>query len=175
MGPSYAEQYRGGIGPAGAAALKTFVEAGGTIITNNKASGVYATRDNPTFSNALQGVPSKEFYCPGSQLEIAVDTSNPIAFGSTPTVPVFFETGPTFKVSGNAKAVGRYTSDAPLLSGWILGGKYLAGTAAIAEVPTGKGRIIAFGFIPMYRGLSDATYKFLLNALVYSTSSPAQL
>ncbi len=174
-GPSYAKEYLGGLGPEGIAALRAFVQAGGTIITDNKASGVYTTKDKSNFINALQGVPPKEFYCPGSQLEIAVDTSNPIAFGATPTMSVFFETGPTFKLSGNAKSVGRYTSDNPLLSGWILGGKYLNGTAAIAEVPTGKGRIIAFGFLPMYRGLSDATYKFLLNAMLYSASTPAKL
>jgi hypothetical protein len=173
--PVYSEEYRGGLGAEGTAALKSFVEAGGTIITDNKASGFYATKDNPVFSNALQGVPSKEFYCPGSQLEITVDTTNPIAFGSTPTVPVFFETGPTFKLSGDAKSVAHYASDDPLLSGWILGGKYLDGTSAIAEVPTGKGRIIAFGFIPLYRGLSDATYKFVLNALLYASSTPTTL
>ncbi len=88
---------------------------------------------------------------------------------------MFFETGPTFKLSGEAKSVGRYTSDKPLLSGWILGGKYLDGTSAIAEVPMGKGRVIAFGFLPMYRGLSDATYKFLLNAMLYSTSKPTTI
>ncbi len=174
-GPFYADEYLGGLSPEGVSALKTFVEAGGTIITDNKASDIYATKDNAAFSNALQGVPPKDFYCPGSQLEIDVDTTNPIAFGSTPTVPIFFETGPAFRLSGNAIPVGRYTSDNPLLSGWIFGGKYLAGTAAIAEVPTGKGRIIAFGFIPMYRGLSDATYKFLLNAMLSSTSTPVTL
>jgi len=173
--PPLPVEYTGGLGPEGAAALKAFVENGGTIITDNKAADVYATKDNKNFSDALQGVPSKEFYCPGSQLEITVDTTNPIAFGSTPTVPVFFETGPTFKVSGNAKSVAHYTSDNPLLSGWILGGKYLNGTSAIAEVPAGKGRIIAFGFIPLYRGLSDATYKFMLNAMLYSSSHSATL
>jgi hypothetical protein len=173
--PPLPEEYRGGLGPDGAAALKAFVEAGGTIITINKASDVYATKDNPAITDALQGVASKEFYCPGSQLEIAVDTTNPIAFGSTPTVSVFFETGPTFKLSGDAKSVGHYASDKPLLSGWILGGKYLDGTSAIAEVPMGKGRVIAFGFIPMYRGLSEATYKFELNAILYAASKPATL
>jgi hypothetical protein len=172
---AYPAEYNGGLGPDGAAALKAFVEAGGTIITINKASGFYATKDNPTFSNALQGVPPKEFYCPGSQLEVAVDTTNPIAFGSTPTLPIFFETGPTFKLSGDAKSVAHYANDHPLLSGWILGGKYLDGTSAIAEVPEGKGRIIAFGFIPLYRGLSDGTYKFVLNSLLYSTSTPTTL
>jgi hypothetical protein len=172
---AYPAEYNGGLGADGAAALKAFVDAGGTIITINKASGFYATKDNPTFSNALQGVPPKEFYCPGSQLEVAVDTSNPIAFGSTPTLPIFFETGPTFKLAGDAKSVAHYANDHPLLSGWILGGKYLDGTSAIAEVPEGKGRIIAFGFIPLYRGLSDGTYKFVLNSLLYATSTPTTL
>jgi hypothetical protein len=173
--PSVPPEYLGGLGPEGAAALKAFVEAGGTIIVQNKASDVYARKDNPIFTNVLDGVPSKEFYCPGSILEVAVDTSNPIAFGSTPTVPIFFQTGPAFKVSGDAKSVAHYASDKPMLSGWILGGKYLDGTAAIAEVPMGKGRVIAFGFQPMYRALSEVTYRFLLNAMLYSSSSPASV
>jgi hypothetical protein len=173
--PQLPPEYRGGLGPDGAAALKAFVEAGGTIIVQNKAADVYAGKDNAAFTNALDGVPNTEFYCPGSILEVAVDTSNPIAFGSTPTVPVFFETGPTFKLSGNAISVAHYANDHPLLSGWILGGKYLDGTSAIAEIPTGKGRIVAFGFVPMYRGLSEITYKFLLNAMLYSSSTASSL
>jgi hypothetical protein len=172
---TYPAEYNGGLGEAGATALKAFVEAGGTILTINKASGFFATKENAAFSNALQGVPPKDFYCPGSQLEVAVDTTNPIAFGSTPTVPVFFETGPTFKLSGDARSVAHYANDHPLLSGWILGGKYLDGTSAIAEVPMGKGRIIAFGFLPLYRGLSDGTYKFVLNALLYASSTAMTL
>jgi hypothetical protein len=171
--PQVPEAYRGGLGPEGTAALKAFVEAGGTIITQNKAADVYARKDNPNFTDSLNGVPPKEFYCPGSILEIAVDTSNPIAFGSAATVPIFFETGPTFKVSGDVKSIARYANDKPLLSGWILGGKYRDGTSAIAEAPMGKGRVISFGFIPMYRGLSEVTYKFLLNAMLYSRSTPA--
>ncbi len=173
--PPLPPEYQGGLGQEGAAALKAFAEAGGTILTNNRASDVYATKDNPMFTDALSGVPPKEFYCPGSILEVTVDPTNPIAFGSTPTVPVFFETGPAFKVSGAAKSVARYTSDQPLLSGWILGGKYLNGNSAIAEEPMGKGRVIAFGFIPMYRGLSEMTYKFLLNAMLYAGSTPGSV
>jgi hypothetical protein len=56
-----------------------------------------------------------------------------------------------------------------------LGGKYLDGTSAIAEVPMGKGKVITFGFIPMYRGLSEVTYKFLLNAMLYSSSTSTSI
>jgi hypothetical protein len=173
--PQVPESYRGGLGPVGTAALQAFVNAGGTIITHNRASDVYATKENQAFTDVLNGVPSKEFYCPGSILEVAVDTSDPIGFGSAPTVPVFFEMGPAFKISGDVKSIAHYANDKSLLSGWILGGKYLDGASAIAQVPMGKGHVIAFGFVPMYRGLSEVTYKFLLNAMLYSSSTPATM
>ncbi|MGH9595540.1 MAG: M14 family zinc carboxypeptidase [Edaphobacter sp.] len=173
--PQVPEEYLGGLGPDGVRALKEFVEAGGTIIANNKAADIYATKESPSIANALQGVPSKEFYCPGSILEISVDTRNPVAFGSQPTVSIFFETGPSFKLSGEAKSIAHYGNGHLLQSGWILGEKYLDGTSAIAEVPMGKGKVITFGFIPMYRGLSEVTYKFLLNAMLYSSSTPTSI
>jgi hypothetical protein len=157
------------------ASLRSFIEAGGTVITLNKASEVYAGKGSGTVDNALEGVDRKGFYIPGSILQVAVDTSNPIAFGSTPTVPIFYENGPTFRVNGAAHSVAFFNTDKPLLSGWILGGQFLKGTSAIAEEPLGKGRIILFGFRPQYRAQSEVTYKFLFNALLYSSSTSATL
>jgi hypothetical protein len=173
--PPLPPEYIGGLGDAGVAALKAFVEDGGTIVTLNRASEVYARKEPSDVRNVLAGVANKEFYVPGSILQVTVDTTNPIGFGSTPTVPVFFEGSPSFQVSGDAVSVAHYTSGNPLLSGWILGGKYLNGTSAIAVEPRGKGRIILFGFRPQYRALSEVTYKFLFNALLYSTSTPETL
>jgi hypothetical protein len=170
--PPLPPQYLGGLGDAGVAALQAFVKDGGTIVTLNKASQVYAKKGSGSVSNVLQGVKNTEFYVPGSILQVAVDTSNPIGFGSTPTVPVFFENSPSFKVSGKAISVAHYTSDNPLLSGWLLGGKYLQGTSAIAVEPVGKGRIILFGFRPQDRALSEVTYKLFFNALLESSSTP---
>ena len=53
--------------------------------------------------------------------------------GSTPTVPIFYENGPIFNVHTGAQSIASFTSDSPLLSGWILGGKFLKGTSVIAE------------------------------------------
>ena len=168
-GPKTPPEFRGGLGEAGLASLKIFAEAGGTIVTLNKASGVYAKKDTP-IADALEGVKNTDFYVPGSILEVSVDTSNPIAFGSSPKVPIFFEQSPSFKVTGNAESIASYTSAEPLLSGWILGGQFLRGTSALAEEPLGKGRIILFGFRPQYRAQSEVTYRFFFNALLYSTS-----
>ncbi len=173
-GPEVPPEFKGGLGDAGVASLRQFTEAGGTIVALNKASQIYTKKDSPVL-NAIDSIDKKDFYIPGSILEVSVDTTNPIAFGSTPKVPVFFEISPSFKVSGGAKAVATYTSDTPLLSGWILGGKYLKGTSALVEEPVGKGRIILFGFRPQYRALSEVTYKFFFNALLYSSSSVTPL
>jgi hypothetical protein len=173
--PPTPPEYTGGLGTDGVAALDAFTHAGGTIVTLNKASEVYAKKDTPAVTNVLQGVPPKDFYIPGSILEVKVDTTSPIAFGSTPTLPIFFEQSPSFRVTGEAKSIASYTSDNPLLSGWILGGTKLNGTSAIAEEPVGQGRIILFGFRPQYRAQSEGTYKLLFNALLYSSSKPATL
>jgi hypothetical protein len=173
--PQTPPEYKGGLGDSGLTSLRSFVKTGGTVITLNKASEVYAGKGSGTVDNALEGVDRKAFFIPGSILQVAVDTTNPIAFGSTPTVPIFYENGPTFKVNGAARSVAFFNTDKPLLSGWILGGQFLKGTSVIAEEPLGKGRIILFGFRPQYRAQSEITYKFLFNALLYSRSTSATL
>ena len=173
--PQTPPEFKGGLEPQGVANLKAFTEAGGTIITLNRASGVYLEKKTGEVQNALDSVDRKAFFIPGSILQVSVDPTNPIAFGSTPTVPIFYENGPTFKVSGDAHSIASFTTDKPLLSGWILGGQFLKGTSVIADEPVGKGQIILFGFRPQYRAQSEVTYKFLFNALLYSTSTPASL
>ncbi len=173
-GPQVPPEFRGGLGEAGMASLRSFAEAGGTIVALNKASAVYTGKDTPVV-NVLEGVPAKDFYIPGSILQVAVDTSNPLGFGSPPTVPIFFEQSPSFRVAAGVQSVATYTSEKPLLSGWILGGQYLRGTSALVNEPVGKGHIILFGFRPQYRAQSEVTYRFLFNALLYGTSRKVDL
>jgi len=174
-GPKVPPEFTSGLGEDGVASLKTFTENGGTIITLNKASHVYVKKDTEPVSDAQASFDRKAFYIPGSILEVSVDNTNPIAFGSTPTVPIFYENGPVFHVSGNALSVASFTTEKPLLSGWVQGGELLKGTSVIAEEPVGKGRIVLFGFRPQYRAQSEVTYKFLFNALLYASSSEKTL
>jgi hypothetical protein len=170
-GPRIPPEFTGGLGDDGVASLKAFTENGGTIVALNKASQVYVQKNSEPVSDAEASFDRKAFYIPGSILEVSVDNTNPIAFGSTPTVPIFYENGPVFHVSGDALSVASFTTDKPLLSGWIQGGELLKGNSAIAEEPVGKGRLVLFGFRPQYRAQSEVTYKFLFNALLYSSST----
>lgn len=172
--PPTPPEFTGGLGPEGVSALQAFASAGGTIVALNRASEVY-TKKGGAVENALESVDRKAFYIPGSILQVAVDPTNPIAFGATPTVPIFYENGPVFHVSSSAQSIASFETDSPLLSGWILGGNFLKGTSVIAQENVGKGRLILFGFRPQYRAISEVTYKFLINALLYSASQPVAL
>jgi hypothetical protein len=125
--------------------------------------------------DVLDGVANKDFYVPGSILQVSVDTDDPIGFGSKAIVPIFFELSPAFKADGEAKSIAHYASDNPLLSGWLLGGKYLNGASALVKKKQGDGQIFLFGFRPQYRGQSEVTYKLFYNALLYSTSKAVSL
>jgi hypothetical protein len=173
--PPTPPEYRGGLGEAGTESLRDFSARGGTVVAFNRASLLYSQDFLGGVKNRLAKVPSSEFYVPGSLLEVAVDPSNPIAFGSTPHVPIFFELSPAFEPGGNAITVAHYDRDDSLLSGWLLGGKMLNGAAALIEKPTGAGRLILFGFRPQYRGQSEVTYKLLYNSLLYAASAPVTL
>ena len=90
-------------------------------------------------------------------------------------MPIFYENGPVFHVNSDAQSVASFTTDTPLLSGWVQGGNLLKGTSVIAQQNIGKGHLILFGFRPQYRAISEVTYKFLFNALLYSSSKSVSL
>ena len=180
-------EYVGGLGEDGTAALKNFVEAGGTLVALDSASMWPIQAFKLPVKNALEGLAgggeggggggnigpdSAAFYAPGSIVRTKVDTANPIAHGSDADSMAWFEQSPAFEVSGNAKSVIAYPAKASdvLLSGWLLGAEKLTGKTAVVEAPVGKGRVILFGFRPQYRAQTWATFKLLFNALYYATA-----
>ncbi|MGD0443349.1 MAG: M14 family zinc carboxypeptidase [Edaphobacter sp.] len=172
--PQTPPEFTGGLGADGVSALEAFTNDGGTIVTFNHASEVY-TKKGSAIENGLDSIDRTKFYIPGSILQVSVDPTNPIAFGSTPTVPIFYENGPIFHVNSSAQSIASFDTDNPLLSGWIQGANFLKGNSVIAQQNVGKGHLILFGFRPQYRAISEVTYKFLFNALLYSASKPATI
>jgi hypothetical protein len=160
------DEFVGGLGDAGADALKQFAAAGGTLIFLNDASDYAIQQLGTNVKDALSGVSNREFYAPGSLLNLRVEP-HPLTFGLPPEMPVWFENGPAFEVSGRDRAVGIYPETGLLASGWLLGEKYLVNRAAIVDAPVGSGRVILFGIRPQYRAQSYQSFKLLFNALLY--------
>lgn len=164
----YPDSLAGGLGDAGAAALREFVAAGGTVVALNRASRWAIDALRLPVRDVLAGVPSREFYAPGSILALTLDRAHPIARGMVARPVAWFESGPAFEVTDTTRArvVARYPADGdPLLSGWLLGGERLRGAGALVEARLGEGRVVLFGFRPQYRGQSMATYPLLWGAL----------
>lgn len=159
-------EYCGGIGEKGSAALREFVQQGGTLILFNHASD-YATQDlGVQAKNVLTGVANRDFYSPGSLLNVTLDPKSPLAYGMPEQITLWSEQSPAWEAPDH-EIVARYPADHVLASGWLLGEKYLTGKAALLDVPMGQGRMILFGMRPQYRGQSYQNFKLLFNALVY--------
>lgn len=164
---SMPEEFTGGLGEEGAAALRDFLAAGGRILFFNR-SGQYAVRHlGLRARNSVGDVPAREFYCPGSLLNVRVEQPGPLTLGLPAEFTIWNETSPVWEPENNgAAAVLRYAGSGVLASGWLLGEKHVAGKPALLDVSVGQGRAILFGFRPQYRGQSWLTLKLFFNALV---------
>jgi hypothetical protein len=109
----------------------------------------------------------KQFHCPGSILEIEVDTTHPIGRGMNKQTAAYFIYSSAFEISDKDKVreIAKYAENDALLSGWIFGEKYINGKTAIAEADWGSGKIVLFGFRPQHRGQTFGTFPLVFNAL----------
>ena len=92
------EEFTGGLGAEGVAALRAFVEAGGTLVALDSAAVFAIDQLQLPVRNALAGVAPADFFCPGSILAAAADATQPLAHGLPETTPVWFEGSPAFEV-----------------------------------------------------------------------------
>jgi hypothetical protein len=164
--------------------LKQFLSDGGTIITVGTATSLGYALDLPIENHLAvraHGEPDRlltgeEYYVPGSILQVAVDTMDPVAAGLPSKLDVFFDNSPVFRLKPDAalkgtKAVAWFDSPTPLRSGWAWGQNYLEGGAAVLEANYGKGKLYMFGPEITFRGQPHGTFKFLFNGIYAPTVS----
>jgi hypothetical protein len=178
-------QYTGGLGDAGAAALKAFLAEGGTVIALGEATaycisdlGVPGTVASaaPWGRGEVGGLNAPErstptFSAPGSVFEVEVNRADPIASGMDSVAAVYFISTPILDAGPGGRVVAAYPRDRnPLLSGLVEHVEALEGHPALLEQPVGRGRAILFAFRPQHRGQTNATFKLLTNAILYGAA-----
>jgi hypothetical protein len=160
--------------------LKTFLEAGGRIITIGSSTALAMHLGLPlrnhleerTSAGAVRPLPRDKFYVPASLLEVDVDTTAAAAFGLAGKTIVMFDESPVFDIetgavlSGQVKPLAWFSSATPLRSGWAWGETYLQGGVAAAEARVGKGTLYLFGPEITFRGQPHGTFKLLFNGIL---------
>jgi hypothetical protein len=168
--PKYPPEYRSGIGEEGVEELKKFVEAGGTLVCFDGACELAIKRFELNLKDMLEGVPSKEFFCPGSTLHACVDHTHPAAYGMPADSLVFFWNSRAFEIipSGDNdkyEVIASYPDRDILESGWLIGEEKLRRRVAMVVARHGEGRIVLIGFRPQHRCQTHGTFKLVFNSL----------
>ncbi len=157
------DEYTGGLGAKGAAALKDFTQSGGTLLFFNHSSEYAIGELGVPAKNVLDGVASKDFYSPGSLLNVKVDLNSPLTKGLPAQMTIWSEQSPAF--TSDQPSIMNYTQDHVLASGWLLGEKLLTGKSAMVDAKVGEGHVVLFGLRPQYRAQSYQSFKLFFNAL----------
>jgi len=156
--------------------IRSFVENGGTVITLGRATDIAGMLGIPIRSAIVdstgKALPRSRFYIPGSLLSVSLDTTNALAWGMRPTVDVFYESNPAFRVtpddaSRGIKKVAWFDSATPLRSGWAWGQRALNGASAILAAPMGKGNVLLIGPEIYFRSQPHGTFPLLFNGIYF--------
>jgi hypothetical protein len=180
-------EYRAGIGritpDQTLPQLKTFAEAGGTILTLGSSTALAGLMGIPVTDHLTAPKPDgtqralqrEEFYTPGSLLRVSIDTRQPLAHGMPQEAIVFFDASPVFRSTAQSvKPIATYGAQS-LVSGWSLGQEHLTGGVAIADAQLGEGHVILYGPEVAFRAQSHGTFKLLFNGIFYGSGERVTL
>ncbi|TVR52599.1 MAG: hypothetical protein EA421_13370 [Gemmatimonadales bacterium] len=157
----------GGMGYEGLAALRDFVQTGGTLIALGSASTV------PVEFGMVRGVSIRDpggLFSPGSIVRgEAVQAQHPILWGYAAEFPVFDRFGPYLSVAQDQRenVILRYApADRVFMSGLVLERQGLGGHPAVVSVPMGQGNIVLFGIRTLHRNQTRGSFALAWNAVL---------
>ena len=166
--PVMPEKYRGGIGKEGVKNLKQFMLDGGKVLFLGGSGNFAIDKIGVPARNVLKGVSRSDFFAPGTIFRVNLDPDSPLTLGMPAKASIYFIRDPAYNLRSGftmQRETAVYTSTDPLLSGWVLGGTRLHNRVALAEIQTGKGQAILYGFRTQNRAQTWGTFKLLFNAL----------
>jgi hypothetical protein len=179
---------RKGMGLAGLAAVRRFVERGGLLVVEGNSArvpidfGLVPTVSVVSTQKLLArgGVYRAQLMKPESPIAYGYErTSFPLYFNQAPLMavqapptaaqrPVGVDTAITNAGERmRARTIVRWTpkADSLLVSGLLDAGEEMAGRATVVDAPLGKGHVVLFGTRPMWRWQSQGAFALMLNAM----------
>jgi hypothetical protein len=200
--PDASDDVTGGIGWVGMQKLQEFLDAGGLMITLGNGSALplegglvrgvsrRSAPDTPGVEIKVKFERPEHPIAYGYPAESSVFRDDYSAYSVRPAAHRFvilqWGTRPTkeerdFREGTEAPGAGANAKPTPsgdssmVVSGGAKRIEELEGLPAILEVPSGKGRVIAFNFNPMHRDLNHGDFRLLWNGILnWNGLPPAQ-
>jgi hypothetical protein len=161
-----------GIGDAGLALLKSFVENGNTLVLLDAAWEIALKEFALPVSNQLEGLTSQDIFIPGSLIRVLLDNQDPLAWGMPRECALYLTQGPVFRTTPTDNprirrfGVGRFSDEGPhLLSGYAKGEKHLNRGLTALRFNWERGNVVLLAGRVQHRSQTTATFKLLFNAL----------
>ncbi len=170
----YPPAYRSGFGDEGVAALKSFVDQGGTLVTFAEAGDLPIQKFKLPVRNLVAGLSPTDFWSPGSTLKVDIDSKHPLAYGMpSEGLATFLRGNQVYEVvatprNDRVERIATFIGRDILQSGWLLGEAVIAEKAAMVSVQHGQGRVVLIGFRVQHRAQTHGTFKLVFNALMGS-------
>jgi Zinc carboxypeptidase len=160
-------EYADAVSPADLEGFERFIRSGGTLVCLGGASTFAIQQFKLPVRNVVASLRPEEFFLRGSIVEVTTDPSHPVMAGMPEKAAIFVDSSPVFETleGFSGRVLATYAeSGSPLLSGYLIGEKYLQGKAAALDVALEQGHVILLGFRPQWRGQPFGTIKILFNA-----------
>jgi ribosomal protein S18 acetylase RimI-like enzyme len=151
--------------------FEQFVRTGGTVVCLGGASTFAISQFKLPVRNVVAGLKPEEYFLRGSLVEVTTDTTHPVMAGMPEKAAVFVDGSPVFETleGFTGRVLAKYQeAGSPLLSGYLIGEKYLHGKAAALDVQVDQGHIVLLGFRPQWRGQPFGTLRVLFNAALFA-------
>jgi hypothetical protein len=183
--PTASPDITGGLTWSGVGNVDDFVRGGGLLITLGGASVLPL---DGGIARDVRHASVTKVSTPGSELRARFRRpAHPLAYGYPETTWAFREDRTVFDVrhSDEGRIVLQWGADLPkdddaddgekpadaksdalVVSGGVKGGDELVGKPAILDIPTGKGRVLAFDFDPIHRYTTLGTFRLVWNAIL---------
>jgi hypothetical protein len=180
---SYPPQYTKGIGEEGFKQLMKFIDDNGIIIAWGRSTELFTgvlkiehSEDDIEefqlpFKDISKDLQKKGLYCPGSFLNASLLKSHPITLGLEKNIGVFSRGKPVFSTSFpnfdmDRRVIGKYPEENILLSGYCEKEEKIGNKTNIVWLKKGQSQLVFFGFSPLFRGQTNASFKLLFNSLL---------
>jgi hypothetical protein len=182
--PTSSPDITGGLTWRGVGNLEEFVRAGGLLVTLGGASTLPL---DGGLARDVRRAKVKEVYCPGSVLRARFRRlEHPLAYGYGETTAALRGDRPLYAVrradagrvvlqwgeripkedEGGAGEAKDEKAESLVVSGGVKGAGEIAGKPAILDIPTGRGRVVAFDFDPLHRYQTLASFRLVWNAIL---------